>query len=213
MSRIDRWVLLLLSAAFLAWGLSWPVASLAGPGYVNFMVGQKVFDSDDWDPIDKQTSLGVEGVFGPATWPVQMDAYVSRASKDKAASFGGVQGNFKGETFEFGFGANKTWTSKKLRPYVNAGVVYAKVDVTVSQSGTSGSDDANGFGFWGGAGVFYRLGTTFNIGGAARYSAADVDFNAFTTTIGSVPISGQTVQAGGFTFGVLLGWSWPKVSP
>jgi hypothetical protein len=44
-----------------------------------------------------------------------------------------------------------------------------------------------------------------------RYSAADVDFDSFTTTVGSVPISGQTVQAGGLAFGVLLGWSWPPL--
>jgi hypothetical protein len=189
-----------------------PIAdALAGPGYVNFMIGQKVLDSDDWDPIDKQASIGVEGVFGPAKWPVQLDAYVSRTSGDKAATINGVQGNLEAETYEFGLGLNKTFGESRVRPYVNAGVVHAKVDVTVSQSGTSGSDGASGFGFWGGGGVYYRVGSAFNIGGAVRYSAADVDFDSFTTTVGSVPISGQTVQAGGLAFGVLLGWSWPPL--
>jgi len=211
MSRIDRSVAWLAPALALALGLLSPGIAFAGPGYINFMFGQKVYDSDDWDPIDKQTGFGVEGVFGPAKWPVQMDAYVHRTSGDKSVTISGMPGNIEGETFEFGFGANKTVGAKRIRPYLNAGFVHAKTDVTVSQSGTSGSDSASGFGFWGGAGAFYRLGSAFNIGGAVRYSAVDVDFNDFTTTIGSVPISGETVAAGGLAFGVLLGWSWPAM--
>ena len=209
MSRFDRAALSFVPAVLALGLLVAPKPSLAGPGYVNFMIGQKVFDSDDWNPIDKQTSFGVEGAFGPARWPVHLAAYLARSSKSKDAAFNGVQGTLEGTTYEFGFGANKTWVSKKLYPYVSAGIVHAKVDVTVRQSGTSGSDEESGFGGWGGAGVFYRVGSAFNIGGAVRYSAVDVDFNSFTTTIGGVPIVGQTVAAGGLSFGVLLGWGWP----
>lgn len=184
--------------------------ALAGPGHINFMIGQKQFDSDQWDPIDKQSSFGVEGAFGPGKWPVQMAAYLSRASGDKSASYSGTQFNLDATTYEFGFGLNKTFAAgKKLYPYIGAGGVHAKVDVTAQQSGTSGSDDGSGFGFWAGTGVYYRVGSTFNIGGAARYSSVDVDFNAFTGVSG-VPISGGTVDAGGFNFGVLVGWGWPR---
>src|SRR6185503_3012974 len=64
-----------------------PTIAWAGPGYVNFLFGQKIFDKDHWDPIDKQSAIGVEGVFGPATWPVSLDAYLSRASKEKSKAF------------------------------------------------------------------------------------------------------------------------------
>lgn len=215
MARIDRTfrtiVLTVVACALFA------VPSVAGarPGYVNFMLGQKLFDSDHWDPIDKQTAFGAEGVFGPATWPVSLDAYLSRASKSKDVSFddgsgGTIDGTADATTYEFGFGVNKTWQRKKFYPYLNAGAMMAKIDVTFHQSGTSASDDDKGLGFWGGGGAFYRIGTTFNLGGAVRYSSADVDFNAFTTTIGNIPFEGASVPAGGLTFGVLLGWGWPK---
>lgn len=209
MTRMDRVALALVPTVLMLCFLSFPAPSHAGPGYVNFMIGQKVFDSDDWDPIDKQASFGVEGAFGPATWPVHLDVYASRSSGDKAATFSGVQGTFEATTYEFGLGLNKTWIKEKWYPYVNAGVAHAKVDGSVSQQGTSGSDQGSGFGFWGGAGMFYRVGTAFNIGGAARYSAVDVDFNPYTGVSG-VPIPGGKVKAGGVTFGVLLGWGWPK---
>src|SRR5262245_60447116 len=153
----------------------------AGPGYVNFLFGQKVFDSDDWDPIDKQTAIGANGVFGPGTWPVHIETFLSHASKSKDAQgeiSPGVPFTYhvEADTWEFGAGVNKTWTSGKLYPYLDAGIDYAKVDLTASQAGTSFSDDANGFGFWGGGGAFYRLGTRFNVGGAIRYSTVKVDF-------------------------------------
>lgn len=210
MSRTNRCALWLLPAVFGLGFLLAPRSSAAAPGYVNFMIGQKIFDHDEWDPIDKQTAFGAEGVFGPAKWPVQMDAYLSHASKSKDQVISGVQGNLDATTWEFGFGANKTFGKKKVHPYVNAGVVLAKVDASFSQGGTSGSDNAKKLGFWGGGGLFYRMGSAFNIGGAARYSAADVDFNAFTSTIGNVPFSGGSIKAGGLTFGVLVGWGWPK---
>jgi hypothetical protein len=186
-----------------------PAHASAGPGYINFLLGQKLFKADDWDPIDKQTLLGVEGVYGPTKWPVHIDTYLARSSKSKEAlSYGGIPYHIEATTRELGVGVNKTWTRKKLYPYLGAGLLYAKVDVTVMQSGFSGSDGDNGFGGWGSAGAFYRIGSAFNLGGAARYSAANVDFNSFTGATG-INFQGGSVQAGGFSFGVLLGWGWP----
>jgi outer membrane protein with beta-barrel domain len=208
--RTTRWTVPTLAAlAFLAV----PALASAGPGYVNFLLGQKIFDSDHWDPIDKQSTIGAEGVFGKATWPVSLDAYLARASKEKSKAvddgFGGtVDVTLDATTYEFGLGVNKTWQRKKFYPYLNAGAVLAKIDVTARQAGTSVSDDDKGLGFWGGGGVFYRVGTTFNLGGAVRYSSANVEFNAFDT--GNVSFDGADVPAGGLTFGILLGWGWPK---
>ncbi|HET9940613.1 MAG TPA: hypothetical protein VFR25_05895, partial [Candidatus Eisenbacteria bacterium] len=87
---IRRSVQTLAALAFLAV----PALASAGPGYVNFLLGQKIFDSDHWDPIDKQSAIGAEGVFGKATWPVSLDAYLARASKEKSKAvddgFGGT---------------------------------------------------------------------------------------------------------------------------
>jgi hypothetical protein len=202
-------VLLMAASVFLA------SSSEAGPGYVNFVLGQKVFDSEDWDPIDKQPVFGVEAAFGPSTWPVHIMTFLQRSSKSKDevidSGTGLVNVTFEADTWEFGAGINKTWTSGKLYPYLGAGIDYAKVDVTLKQGGTSTSDDGNGFGFWGGGGAFYRIGTRFNVGGTVRYSSADVDFNAFDT--GNVEFGGAELDAGGVTFGFLLGWGWPATTP
>ena len=189
--------------------ISLPARSSAGPGYINFMLGQKIFKADDWDPIDKQTSLGVEGVYGPAKWPVHIDTYLERSSQSKeAVAQGGFPYHIEATTRELGVGLNKTWTLKKVYPYLGAGLLYAKVDVSAMYSGYSASDGDNGFGGWGSAGAFYRIGSAFNLGGAVRYSAASVDFNAFTGATG-VSFPGANVEAGGFAFGFLLGWGWP----
>jgi hypothetical protein len=202
--RFGGW-LLAASMVFLA------SSAEAGPGYVNFVLGQKLYDSDDWEPIDKQPVFGVEAAFGPSTWPVHIMTILQRSSesKDETSDLGGgpVNVTFEADTWEVGVGVNKTWMAGKLHPYVGAGLDYAKVDVTFRQGGTSASDDGNGFGFWGGAGAFYRIGTRFNLGGTARYSTANVDFNAFDT--GNVEFGGTEVDGGGLTFGFLVGWGWP----
>jgi len=202
---IARWTRLLLVGGCIIFV---PARSWAGPGYINFMLGQKLFQSDDWNPIDKQASFGVEGVYGPAKWPVHIDTYLERSSESKdAIAYGGFPYHIQATTRELGVGANKTWTMKKFYPYLAAGLLYVKIDVAVEQSGFSGSDGDNGFGGWGSAGAFYRVGSAFNLGGAVRYSAADVDFNAYQTD--HINFGGANIQGGGFAFGVLLGWGWP----
>jgi hypothetical protein len=204
--RFGVWVTLVAAAL-----LSLAPPADAGPGYVNFVLGQKVFDSEDWDPIDKQPVFGVEAAFGPATWPVHIMTFLQRSSKSKDQTVdnggGPVSVTFEADTWEFGAGVNKTFGSGKLHPYLGAGLDYIKVDVTAKENGLSGSDDANGFGFWGGGGAFYRIGTRFNLGGTVRYSSANVDFNAYDT--GTIEFSGADVNAGGVTFGFLVGWGWP----
>ena len=196
-----------------------PTAS-AGPGHVNFTFGQKMFESgefpDGWDPIDKQSTYGVEAAFGPGTWPVQIAVYLLRSSEDKSAEVpdgtgGTVPGTIEAEANEFGFGLNKTFGEKKIRPYIGAGGVYMVTDLTASQSGTSFSDAANGFGFWGGAGAFYRLGSTFNLGAGVRYSSATVDYDVYEGT--SISYPAFDLDAGGTQLHVLIGWSWPKLTP
>ena len=148
MSRSVRFGVWLLAAAMVF--LASP--SEAGPGYVNFVLGQKLFDSEDWDPIDKQPVFGVEAAFGPSTWPVHMMTFLQRSSKSKDVVIEGVTVERESDTWEVGVGVNKTWAAGKIYPYVGAGLDYAKVDMTFHEGGTTASDDGNGFGVWGWAG-------------------------------------------------------------
>ena len=215
-----RTALFLLIAAALLLGAA--SAASAGPGHVNFNFGQKLFDSDDfpdgWNPIDKQTAFGVEAAFGPGAWPVQWAVYLSRASKEKSAllsdgSGGTVDGTIDATTTEFGIGLNKTLGQKKIHPYLGAGVAYAKTDLTLRETGASFSDDANGFGFWGGAGAFYRIGPSFNLGAGARYSSVTVDYDAYGTSTTTLNYPAFDLNAGGIQVHALIGWSWPKIAP
>ncbi|HET9952208.1 MAG TPA: outer membrane beta-barrel protein [Candidatus Eisenbacteria bacterium] len=214
MQTNSKWLFIALAALAAAAFITHAAPALAGPGYVNFTLGQKMFDSDDWDPIDKQTAFGVESAFGPSKWPVQLAAYLNRSSKEKSTQFEDntntlVAVTLDATTTEFGFGLNKSFGASKLRPYIGAGGVYTNTEFTVRQSGYSASDNGNGFGFWGGAGAFYRLGPSFNLGGGVRYSSVTTDFGPFTGT--NVSYDYTDVNSGGVALHVLIGWSWPKM--
>ena len=187
MQTNSKWLLLALAAVVAVAFVIPATPALAGPGYVNFTLGQKMFDSDDWDPIAKQTAIGVESAFGPSTWPVQMAAYLNRSSKEKSTQLEDNSNNLVAVTLdatttEFGFGLNKSFGKAKLRPFIGAGAVYANTELTLRESGTSMSDNGNGFGFWGGAGAFYRLGPSFHLGGGVRDSSATTDFGPLPGT-------------------------------
>ena len=71
----------------------------------------------------------------------------------------------------------------------------AKVDF----SGTVVEDTDTSPGAWADGGVFWRLGSHFNLGLAARYSKA------------TVTLFDTDMEAGGYSGGVMLGWGWPGV--
>jgi len=49
-------------------------AHAAGQGNVNFILGQKALDEDDWTPpdLDTQRESGVEVTWGGESWPIQI---------------------------------------------------------------------------------------------------------------------------------------------
>ena len=55
-------------------------------------------------------------------------------------------------------------------------------------------------GAWIGGGIFWRLGSRFNLGAAARISGAPVT------------LANEDVEAGGLSYGLILGWGWPAAN-
>jgi hypothetical protein len=211
---MKRTMLGIATAALLAAALPGPAApALAAEGHVNFTLGQKMFDEDDWSPIEKQTAFGAEAAFAPGAWPVEIALHLMRSADEEARDMGynELPVTLDASTWELGAGLSKTFSAKRWRPYVGAGAVYAKTDLTANQGGTMVSDEGSGWGYWAGAGVFYRIGTGFNFGGGARYSSATVDFDAFQGQ--SISYDATEVEAGGVSLHVLIGWSWPKLAP
>ena len=189
---------LLVAAAF---GFS--PARADADGHVNFFIGQKSLDGDDWRPIEDQPEFGAVMSFGQDGWPVHIAVDVL-LSGDEETVFDPLFGNVKltGSTFEVDAGVRKIWKKGRVLPYVGAGVgiIGAALEVDNGFASVDGNDA--GIGFWAGGGVFWRLGSRFNIGLDARYSSADVDLD-----FGSGVVA-RDVSAGGLQYGILLGFGW-----
>jgi outer membrane protein with beta-barrel domain len=166
-------------------------------GNANFLIGTKHLDSDDWEPLEDQDALGLELTFGKSTWPINIavDLFSTSATEDDFTVNLGlpVTVDLEGSTMELDLGARKVWGKNMTRPFLGGGlaVISADLDAEIDQ------DDDVGMGLWVGGGVFWRIGSRFNIGGSVRYS--DVNVNLFD-------VDGD---AGGLTYGVILGWGWP----
>lgn len=190
--RVPVAVALSLFALLLA-----PATAYAG-GDVNFLIGGKPFMNDDWDPVANQGTFGVEVTFGRETWPVwiAIDSFgADKIARNVTFDFEGTlyTHDIYGSTGEFDLGVRKIWGNHKTRPFIGGGVglISAEIDLGVP------SDSADKVGPWVGGGVFWRLGSRFNLGVTTRWSDANVT------------VFGSDLQAGGFTGGVLIGWGWP----
>lgn len=168
-------------------------------GNVNFFLGQKSLDSNDWAPIEDQPAFGAIMSFGADDWPVQIAADVLvTADQETVSGF-----EFTATTFEFDAGVRWLIYKKgKVFPYIGAGIgVIGAAAEGDYGFGTVDAGDAS-LGYWADAGVFFRLGSHFNIGVDLRYSDASVDLD-----FGSGLLA-QDVSAGGFSYGLLIGFGW-----
>ena len=178
-------------------GLSTSTPAFAGDwtGNANFFLGQKSLDSDDWEPLENQGEFGAEVSWGKKAWPILIatDVLISGDSDE-------ISGNdVDAGTAEIDLGVRKIWEVKTFRPYVGGGLALISASFEFDLPGTSATidDDDSAVGAWVGGGAFWRVGSRFNIGGAIRYSTADVEFG------------GEDIDAGGLSVGLLLGWGWP----
>ncbi len=188
---------------------------------LNFVLGGKFLDSDDWPSGDPQGSLAFLSTFGPDSWPVQVaiDVLGSATSED-SFNISGPGFEVKGEelvqsTFEFDVGVRKIWRSGRARPFVGGGLAFIwgqqerarfvrppfeippRPGIPVPPVPpviVSDSDSAPGA--WIDGGIFWRLGQRFNLGLEGRFSVAELK------------LGGRDVQAGGVNIGLILGWGW-----
>jgi len=162
-------------------------------GNVNFFLGQKSLESDDWAPIDDQGEFGVLVDFKQNDWPVSI-AIDLLVSADTTTEFG-VE--FTAITSELNGGVRKIWdiSGSSVRPYIGGGLALISADLEASDF-TTVSDDDNSIGIWLNAGIYWTLGQSFNLGFDLRYSQAEV-------TVFDVD-----VEAGGTHAGLILGYHW-----
>jgi len=180
-----------------------PTAAADASGHVNFFLGQKSLDSDDWDPVDQQGEFGAVMSFGGSDWPVLIAVDVLTSGKEEDV-FDNVFGasKLRAGTFEGAFGARKIWKVGNSRPYVGGGIALIGAAAEFDTGFFEFDADDAAVGPWVGGGVFWRLGSHFNLGFDARWSKAEVDLDFGANVVE------KDVEAGGFQGGLTVGFGW-----
>jgi hypothetical protein len=135
-------------------------------GNTQFLIGQ-TYLHDFWKPLDEPSSFGVEVDFAPEKSPVHvaLGFNVAGDSKHVSVPYFGQTGHVGAGLAEFSAGF--VWHPVKkavVRPYIGAGIVRIFAGVGSGSDFWSGGDTDQSFGFYGNAGVFFKVGDTFNIG-------------------------------------------------
>jgi outer membrane protein W len=168
-------------------------------GNTQFLIGQ-TFLSDDWKPLDEPSAFGVQVNFAPEQSPVRVALGFNAAfdSKHVSRPVFGQTGKVGVGYLEFSAGA--AWHPVKkgvVRPYLGVGIARVFVGIGSGSDFWSGGDSDQSFGFYGNAGVFFKVGDVFNIGFDGRL------VRGTNISIGGVDTNANYGQAS-----LLLGFSW-----
>lgn len=162
-------------------------------GNVNFLLGVKNLEEDDWEPVERQTEFGINVDFKQSNWPISLAFGFSTSYDDDT-----VEGLYiEGITSEFYFGIKKVFNDHaNVRPYMGVGLasIYAEADVELY--GITVTEDDSALGIWFGGGVYFTIAPHLNLGFDVRYSDAEVT------------LAGYDFEAGGLHYGVLIGYNW-----
>lgn len=172
-------------------------------GNANFVLGIRQFDENDWEPVEDQEVFGVDVDFGEPGWPINLDIgfHVSSDEDDLTDGFFLGDVDLKVTVSEISFGVVKTWKTGtgQVRPFIGGGgsVIKAEAEFDTPGLGSFDEDDTT-FALYGRGGVYWRIGSRFNIGLDGRILGGS-DFE----------IEGIDFDASYFQVGLLLGWGWP----
>jgi hypothetical protein len=162
-----------------------------GSGNLNFIFGQKQMKQEDWEPVQAQNNLGMEMSWGEKNWPIMIATDLFGSYKEDKEE------GITGKTSEFGLGIRKIWGHRLVHPYLGGGASLVYGGAELDFSGIIVTDTDTSPGAWADGGVFWRLGSRFNFGLAARYSKA------------TVTLFDSDMEVGGYSGGLILGWGWP----
>ena len=168
-------------------------------GNVQFLIGQNYL-GDVWQPLDQPAVFSVEVDFAPKKSPVHV-ALASSVSGDSAS----VVNPYYGQTGHVAvgfveFSAGFIWLPVKhaiARPYLGAGALTLIAGVDAGANAWNGGDADQSFGFYANAGLFFKVGDSFNIGFDGRIVRGT-----------SITIAGTKVDADYERASLLVGFSW-----
>ncbi len=174
-------------------------------GNLQFLIGQRYLTDDPWKPIDSPSAFGVEIDFAPSSSPIHVAMSVQVAGESGTTKPGqtyfGQTGGIDNRFFEFSAGF--LWHPVKhgvVRPFLGAGaLLITAADNTDFGAFSSDNHSDQSFGWYGNAGVFFKVGDSFNIGLDGRIVRGS-----------HVTIETTSVHADYEQVCMLIGFSWGK---
>lgn len=171
-------------------------------GNANFTLGWREMMDDEiedveLDALDGQPVGGVTVDFSGGSVPFNWAIGLYRSSREEDENFGFASITVEVTFTELSFGVHKDFESGGAHPFVGGGVTYMKAEVELSSGGQSGDEDDTQLAIYGEGGVFWRLGSAFNIGVGGR-AVFGTDFD-----LDGADLNGDYLQAG-----LILGWGW-----
>jgi len=182
----------------------------AGPGLLladgnaNFFLGgRSLVDEEFWTPGEDQGVFGVTVEFAPSGWPISLAAGTHIGGAEEETQFFGFTETWRTAVVDFTFGVRKVWKAGRNRPYVGGGLALVGASAELEVFGVSVDDDDQSGGAYLEGGIFWKLGSRFNLGMELRsLFGTDVEFDFG----GPVAAVGDADYA---QFGLVLGWGWP----
>jgi opacity protein-like surface antigen len=163
-------------------------------GNVNFFLGQKALEEDDWAPLDEQAELGALFDFRQPDWPVNLAVDLLVSADSMTEAFTGIE--LTASTVELDAGIRKHFESSgPVTPYIGGGIAFIQAEIEASYGSVSVTEDDSGVGYWMNAGIAWTIGQV-NLGLDLRYSDANAT------------LSGYEVETGGTHVGVFAGYHW-----
>lgn len=172
-------------------------------GNINFLIGKRYLEEEDWKPVDEQTLYGAFLDFRQKEWPVNIALGYSMSSADDSDIYfdpwlGPISARAEANIEELDIGVRKIFGEDCLvhvRPFIGGGVAMVWADFEVEALGMAASANDRGMGFWIDGGAYVTVGSV------------NVGFNVKWTKV-TVELGGYETDAGGIQVGVLLGMHW-----
>ena len=161
-------------------------ASYDSQNHLHLFLGQKLLDSNDWEPTETHLEYAVDGDFNINNLPFNISFSYSHSEDD--AFVEGIAVALA--TSELRVGARKYLSTKnnEFSWFFGGGLANINAKATVSAL----SIEDSSIGIYGEVGSQYKFGSKFYIGTKIAYSVAEVN------------VGGDKVAAGGFHYGLFV---------